>query len=224
MDRATLEYPVKPGLLFCLDRAFPYRAQRDPRREGDRVARPGRGRDRHRRPGVIDLPGRRLPAPLPPGPPVRPRADGPHRRIGPGRRGRPGDRAAGARSHRPRGQGRLRPAGDGHAGRSRDRPRDLPDVQPQHPRRVELGRVPLDLRPVPPQRRPLHDQHRRAGDAQDVHPRRAGHARPARDPVPDHQLQVAETSLAASFVPNVSDVPAPLREPAPRVVVEREEA
>jgi adenosine deaminase len=24
MDRATLEYPVKPGLLLCLDRAFPY--------------------------------------------------------------------------------------------------------------------------------------------------------------------------------------------------------
>jgi adenosine deaminase len=24
MDRATLEYPVKPGLIFCLDRAFPY--------------------------------------------------------------------------------------------------------------------------------------------------------------------------------------------------------
>ena len=24
MDRATLEYPVKPGLLFCLDRAFPF--------------------------------------------------------------------------------------------------------------------------------------------------------------------------------------------------------
>jgi adenosine deaminase len=24
MDRAMLEYPVKPGLLFCLDRAFPY--------------------------------------------------------------------------------------------------------------------------------------------------------------------------------------------------------
>jgi adenosine deaminase len=24
MDRAVLEYPVKPGLLFCLDRAFPY--------------------------------------------------------------------------------------------------------------------------------------------------------------------------------------------------------
>ena len=24
MDRATLEYPVKPGLIFCLDRAFPF--------------------------------------------------------------------------------------------------------------------------------------------------------------------------------------------------------
>src|SRR5256886_17238490 len=24
MDRASLEYPVKPGLTFCLDRAFPY--------------------------------------------------------------------------------------------------------------------------------------------------------------------------------------------------------
>jgi adenosine deaminase len=24
MDRATLEYPIRPGLIFCLDRAFPY--------------------------------------------------------------------------------------------------------------------------------------------------------------------------------------------------------
>ena len=32
------------------------------------------------------------------------------------------------------------------------------------------------------------------------------------------------TSLAASFVPNVSDVPAPRLEPAHRLVVEREEA
>jgi adenosine deaminase len=24
MDRAVLEYPVRPGLIFCLDRAFPY--------------------------------------------------------------------------------------------------------------------------------------------------------------------------------------------------------
>jgi adenosine deaminase len=33
----------------------------------------------------------------------------------------------------------------------------------------------------------------------------------------------AQTSLAASFVPNVSDVPLPRLEPAPRLVVEREE-
>jgi hypothetical protein len=37
------------------------------------------------------------------------------------------------------------------------------------------------------------------------------------------QEHAAATSLAASFVPNVSDVPAPLRQPASRVVVEREE-
>ena len=24
MDKATLEYPIKPGLIFCLDRAFPF--------------------------------------------------------------------------------------------------------------------------------------------------------------------------------------------------------
>src|SRR5687767_5904951 len=40
----------------------------------------------------------------------------------------------------------------------------------------------------------------------------------------DDQEQAAATSLAASFVPNVSDVPAPRLEPASRVAVEREEA
>ena len=40
----------------------------------------------------------------------------------------------------------------------------------------------------------------------------------------DDQRAAAETSLAASFVPNVSDVPPPGREPARREVVEREEA
>ena len=37
------------------------------------------------------------------------------------------------------------------------------------------------------------------------------------------QEQAASTSLAASFVPNVSDVPLPRREPARREIVEREE-
>jgi adenosine deaminase len=40
----------------------------------------------------------------------------------------------------------------------------------------------------------------------------------------EDQEQVAATSLAASFVPNVSDVPAPRLAPPSRVVVEREEA
>src|SRR5207249_9888800 len=39
----------------------------------------------------------------------------------------------------------------------------------------------------------------------------------------EDQEVVAATSLAASFVPNVSDVPPPRIEPASRVVVEREE-
>jgi adenosine deaminase len=40
----------------------------------------------------------------------------------------------------------------------------------------------------------------------------------------DEQLEVARTAMQASFVPNVSDVPLPRLEPAPRGVVEREEA
>jgi adenosine deaminase len=39
----------------------------------------------------------------------------------------------------------------------------------------------------------------------------------------EEQIQVAATSLAASFVRNVSDVPMLKHEPAPREVVEREE-
>ena len=40
----------------------------------------------------------------------------------------------------------------------------------------------------------------------------------------EDQAQAAATSLAASFVPNVSDVPPSRLEPATRVAVEREEA
>ena len=40
----------------------------------------------------------------------------------------------------------------------------------------------------------------------------------------EDQKQVAATSLQASFVRNVSDVPAPRREPAARASLEREEA
>jgi adenosine deaminase len=40
----------------------------------------------------------------------------------------------------------------------------------------------------------------------------------------EDQQRAAETSLAASFVRNVTDVPPPALQPAPRGVVEREEA
>jgi hypothetical protein len=40
----------------------------------------------------------------------------------------------------------------------------------------------------------------------------------------EEQEQVAATSMAASFVPNVSDVSLGARLPEPRTVVEREEA
>ena len=81
MDKAGLEYPVKPGPDLLPRPGLPVRAQRDHRREGDRLARPRRRRHRHRRPRIGDLPRRRLPATLPAGAPVRSRADGPHGRI-----------------------------------------------------------------------------------------------------------------------------------------------
>ena len=207
MDRATPRVPGQAGPDLLPRPRLPVRAQRDHRGEGDHLARPGRRRDRHRRPGVGDVPRRRLPAALPPCPPVRPRADRPHRRVRPGRRGRPGRRAARARPHRPRREGGLRPAGDGDDPRARHRPRDLPDLEPQHAGRVGLGRVPLDLRHVPPQRGPVHDQHRRARRCS----RRTSATRWRRSAGWASWRSRTRRSRprrrsAASFVPNVSDV------------------
>ena len=64
MDRAVLEYPVAPGLILCLDRAFPYRAERDHCREGDRIPRPRRRWRGYRRPGIDRLQACRLQAPV----------------------------------------------------------------------------------------------------------------------------------------------------------------
>ena len=175
--------PGQAGAHLLPRPRVPVRAQRDHRGEGHRLARSRRGRGRHRRTGVIDLPRGRLSTPLPAGPPVRSRPHGAHGRVRPDRRGGSGRRAARARPDRPRRQGRLRPARHGDDPRPRHRPRDLPDVQPEHARRLRLGRVPLDLRYLPPQRHPVHDQHRWARAAQDLHPRRDGHARSAGDPV-----------------------------------------
>ena len=127
MDRASLEYPVKPGLIFCLDRAFPFElneiivekaiAWRDRGVVGIDIAGPESRRSASPTTGGSSA-----------GPPVRARAHRPHRRGGPGRRGRPGRRAARAGPDRPRRQGGLRSAGDGDDPRARHRPRDLPDA------------------------------------------------------------------------------------------------
>jgi adenosine deaminase len=46
MDRACLEYGVRAGLIFCLAREFPHRAERDPGEEGGEVPLARRHRDR----------------------------------------------------------------------------------------------------------------------------------------------------------------------------------
>ena len=181
MDRATPRVPGQARADLLPRPRVPVRAQRDHRREGDRLARSGRRRHRHRRarsrrpsasPTTGGSSGGRASSAS--GSPSTPASPGPVEEVARVVELLEPDR------HRPRRQGGLRPAGDGDDPRARHRPRDLPDVQPQHAGRVGLGRVPLDLRHVPAQRGPVHDQHRRPGDAQDLHPRRAGPARPAR--------------------------------------------
>jgi adenosine deaminase len=68
MDKAGLEYPVKPGLIFCLDRAFPFEINEiivDKAIAG----RSGRRRRLHAGPEAATFRGR-LPPALPPGPAV----------------------------------------------------------------------------------------------------------------------------------------------------------
>ena len=113
MDKATLEYPIKPGLIFCLDRAFPFELNEIIAEKAIQWRDRGVVGRRHRRPRIGDVPGRRLPPALPPDAAVRPGAHRPYRRVRPGRRGGPGRRAARARPDRARRQGRLRPASDG---------------------------------------------------------------------------------------------------------------
>ena len=61
MDRAILEYPqVRAGLIFCLDRSFPPALNEIIAVEGDQLAQPWRGWDRHRRSRDRWLPVRRL--------------------------------------------------------------------------------------------------------------------------------------------------------------------
>ena len=68
MDRAVLEYPqVRAGLIFCLDRAFDYELNEIIAAKAIAWRGPWRGGGRHRRPGVAQVPLRRLPRPVRPG-------------------------------------------------------------------------------------------------------------------------------------------------------------
>ena len=227
MDRAMLEYPVTPGLIFCLDRAFPYElneiiaekaiAWRDRGVVGVDIAGPGVGR-----PSASPTTGASSP-----GPPARARASpstpakpGPVEEVAEVIEQLEPDRASATASRRPTTRARWRCSASGASSSRSARPRTST-------RGVVSGwdefRWIFDT--VPPQRRALHDQHRRPGDAQDLHPRRAHHARAAGHPVDRGAgSSAAEWARQASFVAGVSDVPSPKRRPPGRSQLEREEA
>ena len=140
-----LEYPVTPGLIFCLDRAFPYALNEIIVEKA--IAYRGRGVV------GIDIAGRRAGRS---GPGTTDGSSTAHGARAWGSRStpvKPGPSRRSARSsssssrpHRSRCQGGLRSAHDGHDPGTRHRARGLPDQQPQHARGLGLGRVPLDLR------------------------------------------------------------------------------
>ena len=149
MDRAMLEYPVKPGLILCLDRAFPVHLNEIIAEKA--IAYRGRGvvgvdiagpesdafhpadyRALFRRCRKKDL-----------GITVHTGESGPVEEIAGGHRG------ARAGPHRARRQGGLRPAHHGPHPRARHHPGDLPHQQPQLARGLRLGRVQVDLRHLP---------------------------------------------------------------------------
>ena len=226
MDRATLEYPVKPGLIFCLDRAFPFElneiiaekaiAWRDRGVVGIDIAGPESATFR-----VADY--RRL---------FR-RA----RQFGLGLTVHTGE--SGPVEEVARVVEQLEPDRIGHGVKAAYDPRAMAMIRERgivleicptsnlNTRVVSrLGRVPLDLRHVPAQRGPLHDQHRRPRDAQDLHPRRDGDARAASGILSRRRPGARRRDLAGGLVraERHGRAAAAACEPARRVVVEREEA
>ena len=135
MDRAVLEYPqVRAGLIFCLDRSFSPGAERDHRRQGDRLAQPRGRRHRHRRPGG----GRASASPTTPTSIAECRRAGLGLTVHAGETGgadevRAGGRGAGAGPHRPRRPQRRRPERARHAARAGHRAGGLPDARTSTP-------------------------------------------------------------------------------------------
>ena len=224
MDRAMLEYPVKPGLIFCLDRAFPYElneiiaekaiAWRDRGVVGVDIAGPESATFR-----VADY--RKLMR--------RVRQFGLGITIHTGEAG-PADEVA-------RVIELLEPDRIGHGIKAAYDPRAMAMLS-------ERGIV-LEICPTSPLKpgcvsgwdefRWIFDTLRRNGvrftistDGPEmlktyIRDEMASLGRYGILSVEDQELAAA-TSLAASFVPNVSDVPAARMEPASRIAVEREEA
>jgi adenosine deaminase len=224
MDKATLEYPVKPGLIFCLDRAFPFElneiiadkaiAWRDRGVVGIDIAGPESATFR-----VADY--RRLFR--------RARQYGLGITVHTGESG-PVDEVA-------RVIELLEPDRIGHGVKAAYDPRAMGMLR-------ERGIV-LEICPTSnlntgvvsgwDEFRWIFDQFQRNGVRYTISTDGPEMLKTyIRDEMAtlgrlgilslDEQRQAAETSLAASFVPNVSDVPASRLQPAPRVVVEREEA
>jgi adenosine deaminase len=224
MDRASLEYPVKPGLIFCLDRAFPYElneiivekaiAWRDRGVVGVDIAGPESATFR-----VADY--RRLFR--------RARQFGLGLTVHTGEAG-PVDEVA-------RVVELLEPDRIGHGVKAAYDPRALAMIRE---RGIVLEICPssnLNTRVVSgwDEFRWIFDTLRRNEirftintDGPEmlktyIRDEMASLGRLGILTVADQEVAAA-TSLAASFVPNVSDVPAARREPASRVAVEREEA
>ena len=224
MDRATLEYPVRPGLIFCLDRAFPYNlneilvekaiAWRDRGVVGIDIAGPESSTFR-----VADY--RRIFR--------RARQYGLGITVHTGEAG-PIDEVA-------RVVDQLEPDRIGHGVKAAYDPRALDMIRE---RGIVLEICPtsnLNTRVVSgwDEFRWIFDTFRRNEIRFTINTDGPEMLKTyIRDELAqlgrlgilslDDQKQVAATSLQASFVPNVTDVPGPRREPAARASVEREEA
>ncbi len=224
MDRATLEYPVRPGLIFCLDRAFPYQLN-------EIIAEKAiTWRDR----GVVGID---IAGPESPGFNV---AD--YRRLfrrarqyGLGITVHTGE--AGPVEEIAQVIEQLEPDRIGHGVKAAYDPRAMAMLRE---RAIVLEICPssnLNTRVVSgwDEFRWIFDALRRNEVRFSINTDGPEMLRTyIRDELAtlgrlgilsyEEQLQVAATSLQASFVPNVSDVPLPVREPARRGEVEREEA
>jgi len=224
MDRATLEYPVKPGLIFCLDRAFPYELNeiiaekaitwRDRGVVGVDIAGPESATFR-----VADY--QRLMRRV--------------RQFGLGITVHTGE--AGPAEEVLRVVELLEPDRIGHGVKAAYDPRAMAAISE---RGIVLEVCPtsnLNTRVVSgwDEFRWIFDTFRRNGvrfiistDGPEmlqtyIRDEMATLGRLGILSI-DEQEQVAATAMAASFVPNVSEVPLTQRHPAPRGVVEREEA